>query len=99
MAEIHRMFPDARSAQLLKARVVTDPQAVFSMQPGNQSMRWKSDRFAPQRLWVAGDWTDTGWPATMEGAILSGRQAARQLLESLGTPSNARPTKPGNETS
>lgn len=87
MEEIHRMFPDARYAQLLKARVVTDPQAVFSMQPGNQSMRWKSDSFAPQRLWVAGDWTDTGWPATMEGAILSGRQAAQQLLQALSSPS------------
>jgi squalene-associated FAD-dependent desaturase len=98
MEEIHRMFPDARAAQLLKARVVTDPQAVFSMQPGHQSMRWKSDRFASQRLWVAGDWTDTGWPATMEGAILSGRQAARQLLQSLGTPSNDGSTGLGNAT-
>jgi squalene-associated FAD-dependent desaturase len=96
LEEIHQMFPDARSAQLLKARVVTDPQAVFSMQPGNQSMRWKSDRFAPQRLWVAGDWTDTGWPATMEGAILSGRRAAQQLLKSLGAPPQNRSTDSGN---
>ncbi|MFM8173453.1 MAG: hydroxysqualene dehydroxylase HpnE [Pirellulaceae bacterium] len=97
MEEIHRLFPDARSAQLLKTRVVTDPQAVFSMQPGNQSMRWKSDRFAPQRLWVAGDWTDTGWPATMEGAILSGRQAARQLLQALGSTPTDRSIGPGND--
>jgi monoamine oxidase len=35
-------------------------------------------------LFLAGAWTDTGWPATMEGAVRSGRAAAHELLEALG---------------
>jgi uncharacterized protein with NAD-binding domain and iron-sulfur cluster len=76
--ELEAVWPDARGACLLRARVVTEPAAVFSVQPG-------VDRFRPpqqtpiENLALAGDWTATGWPATMEGAVCSGYRALRAL--------------------
>ena len=81
--DLRAVFPAAREAQLLRARVVTDPHAVFSVRPG-------SDRFRPPQktavpgLAVAGDWTATGWPATMEGAVRSGYLAAEAVVMDLG---------------
>jgi uncharacterized protein with NAD-binding domain and iron-sulfur cluster len=68
---------------LLRARVVTEHAATFSAVPG-------VDRFRPaqgsplENLLLAGDWTNTGWPATMEGAVRSGYLAAEALLERAG---------------
>ena len=82
IAEIHgeleELWPAVRQAKLLHGRVVTQPAAVFSVTP-------ESDRFRPppqtplKNLFLAGDWTATGWPATMEGAVRSGRLAAELL--------------------
>src|SRR5207237_9936118 len=83
--EIGRLFPLPASATLLRARVVTEHAATFSAVPG-------VDQYRPRQtsplanLFVAGDWTDTGWPATMEGAVRSGYLAAEALLTRVGRP-------------
>ncbi|HZZ72939.1 MAG TPA: hydroxysqualene dehydroxylase HpnE [Pirellulales bacterium] len=83
--DLKAVFPGARDAQLLRSRIVTDPQAVFSVQPGVSAARpAQATRFPHFAL--AGDWTDTGWPATMEGAVRSGHSAAAAILKALGRP-------------
>ncbi len=77
-ADLCHVFPAVRQARLLRCQVVTDPQAVFSISPESEPFRF--DAFVNPRLMLAGDWTATGWPATMEGAILSGFRAAENLL-------------------
>ncbi len=85
VAELADLFPAARSAALLRARVVTDRAATFSAVPGVD--RWRPHQGAPlKNLLVAGDWTATGWPATMEGAVRSGYLAAETLLQRCGKP-------------
>lgn len=78
LAELCHRFPAIRTATLLRAMVITDHAATFSAVPG-------VDRFRPPQrtpipnLVLAGDWTRTGWPATMEGAVRSGKLAADAL--------------------
>ena len=66
-------------------RVVTEHAAVFSVRPGIEALR-PSQQTEVNSLLVAGDWTATGWPATMEGAVRSGYQAAEAILARLGRP-------------
>jgi squalene-associated FAD-dependent desaturase len=80
--ELKVAFPKARDAKLLASRVVTDPQAVFSIRPEVDSIRPSSATALPC-LHMAGDFVQTGWPATMEGAVISGRQAANSCLAAL----------------
>jgi len=67
----------------LKSTVIKEVNATFSPLPG-------VDRYRPQqqspwpRTFLSGDWTATGWPATMEGAVRSGYMAAERLLDSSG---------------
>jgi uncharacterized protein with NAD-binding domain and iron-sulfur cluster len=83
VAELGRLFPDAASARLLRGRVVTEHTATFSVTPGVD--QWRPAQASPVRnLFVAGDWTHTGWPATMEGAVRSGYLAAQTLLRRRG---------------
>ncbi len=82
--DLKSIFPSIQSARLLKCRVVTDPRSVFSISPDSQPRRWSSERFAERSVWLAGDWTETGWPATMEGAIRSGFEAAKKLAAHSG---------------
>jgi squalene-associated FAD-dependent desaturase len=85
IAELRGVFPAAGSAQLLRARVVTEHAATFSAVPGVD--RWRPEQATPiSNLFLAGDWTSTGWPATMEGAVRSGYLAAEALLARRGTP-------------
>jgi hypothetical protein len=68
-----------------RARVVTEHAATFSPLPGVE--RWRPPQGSPLRnLLVAGDWTATGWPATMEGAVPNGYLAAEALLHRQGVP-------------
>jgi zeta-carotene desaturase len=88
VAELRDIFPQARDARLLDARVVTDPTAVLSVRPGVEAVR-PGSRTAVANLFLAGDWTATGWPSTMEGAIRSGRVAAEAAGRALGRPITA----------
>jgi len=85
LAEVKHALPAAREAQLLKATVIKEAAATFSPEPGVD--RWRpTQQTSIPRLFLAGDWTQTGWPATMEGAVRSGYLAAEALLRSNGTP-------------
>lgn len=75
-----RVFPARAAARRLAAAVVKEPRATFRAGPGLAGRR--PGPVGPiEGLWLSGDWTDTGWPATMEGAVRSGEAAARALLE------------------
>lgn len=78
-------LPTAASARLLRWRVVIEPSAVFSVQSGVDAWR-PGQSTAIGNLMLAGDWTATGWPGTMESAVRSGRLAAEQILSRLGRP-------------
>ena len=81
--ELSQLFPAAQPETLLRARVVTEHAATFSAVPGVD--QWRPDQVSPlENLFVAGDWTATGWPATMEGAVRSGYLAAEKLLARRG---------------
>lgn len=83
--EIGALFPASRSANRIRARVVTEHHATFSAVPGVD--RWRPDQTTPiPNLFLAGDWTRTGWPATMEGAVRSGYLAAERLMRERGRP-------------
>lgn len=81
--DLAETFPESANAKLIDFKVVTDPKAVFSVGPGSSAHRPVPSRVAGN-LWLAGDWTKTGWPATMEGAILSGFLVSESILASTG---------------
>jgi squalene-associated FAD-dependent desaturase len=85
LGEIRRTFPAATAARLLEAKVVTDPTAVLSVRPGVDAVRPPTTTVA-ENIFLAGDWTSTGWPSTMEGAVRSGRAAAEAMGRHLGRP-------------
>jgi squalene-associated FAD-dependent desaturase len=70
------LFAPAGAAQLLDGVVTREHAATFRGVPGTAAMR-PGPRSAIEGVFVAGAWTDTGWPATMEGAVRSGVLAAR----------------------
>src|SRR6202162_425672 len=79
------VLPATRDAQLRKATVIKEINATFSPAPGVD--RWRpSQRLPVNNLFLAGDWTRTGWPSTMEGAVRSGYLAAEALLAAAGQP-------------
>jgi hypothetical protein len=75
------LLPTARGARLLDFFVTREPAATFRQAPGTRALRPGPDVGLPG-LFLAGAWTDTGWPATMEGAVRSGHAAARAALSS-----------------
>ena len=76
--ELAEFFPIVREATLIKSTVVKEVHATFSPSPGSDAFR--APHVTPwPRLFLAGDWTATGWPATMEGAVRSGYGAAEAL--------------------
>ena len=83
--ELAEVLPATREAQLLKATVIKEVHATFSPEPGVD--RWRpGPEFGVKNLFLAGDWTQTGWPATMEGAVRSGYLSAEALLRAAGEP-------------
>src|SRR5205823_4031775 len=77
------LFPAARQAKVERFLVTRERTATFRQAPGTAALRPGPETAVP-RLFLAGAWTDTGWPATMEGAVRSGLAAARAALRSLG---------------
>jgi squalene-associated FAD-dependent desaturase len=78
LRELAEFFPAVRQAKLTKATVVKEVHATFSPAPGSDAFRPSRTTPCP-RLFLAGDWTATGWPATMEGAVRSGYGASEAL--------------------
>jgi squalene-associated FAD-dependent desaturase len=83
--ELEEFLPAARGAKLEKAHVVKEVRAVLSAKPGLESRRPLS-RTNVRNLFLAGDWTRSGWPAIMEGAVRSGYLAAEAVAEAAGQP-------------
>ena len=78
-----RLFPQAGAARVERFLVTRERAATFRQGPGTAVLR-PGPRTNVPRLFLAGAWTDTGWPATMEGAVRSGLAAARLALVALG---------------
>lgn len=82
-AEVAKLFPKARGQQPRDAMVTREVSATFRGVPGTSSLRPPAET-NHAGLFIAGAWTDTGWPATMEGAVRSGITAADLALQYLG---------------
>ena len=82
-AEVAKLFPKARGQQPRDCMVTREVSATFRGVPGTASLR-PAAQTNHAGLFVAGAWTDTGWPATMEGAVRSGIAAADLALRHVG---------------
>jgi squalene-associated FAD-dependent desaturase len=83
LSEFREFFPVTRDAKLVKATVIKEVNATFSPTPGIE--RYRPGSLSPwPGIFLAGDWTATGWPATMEGAVRSGYIAAEKITSSAG---------------
>jgi squalene-associated FAD-dependent desaturase len=83
LRELREFFPAAREATLVKSAVIKEIHATYSPRPGIDAYRPASATTWP-RVFLAGDWTATGWPATMESAVRSGYLAAEALTRAAG---------------
>jgi zeta-carotene desaturase len=83
MRELALFFPAMQEAHLLKAAVVKEVRATYSIVPGLDALRPTAESGWPG-LMLAGDWTATGWPSTMESAARSGYLAAEAVSRELG---------------
>jgi zeta-carotene desaturase len=81
--EVREFFPAARNANLVKSTVIKEVNATYSPRPGIDAHRPTAATPWP-RVFLAGDWTATGWPATMESAVRSGYLAAEALSRAAG---------------
>jgi zeta-carotene desaturase len=83
LSELREFFPQSRAANLLKSTVIKEVHATYSPKPGIDAYRPRPETVWP-RVFLAGDWTATGWPATMEGAVRSGYAAAQCVARVAG---------------
>jgi zeta-carotene desaturase len=81
--EFKRFFPAARRAEIVRAGVLKEARATFSVTPGLERYRPEPDACG-DGLYLAGDWTKTDWPSTMESAARSGRIAAERVARAAG---------------
>jgi zeta-carotene desaturase len=79
LRELREALPSARDATLRRAVVVREKRATFSVAPGQPER--PATKTAVPGLFLAGDWIDTGLPATIESAVVSGHAAAREALD------------------
>jgi uncharacterized protein with NAD-binding domain and iron-sulfur cluster len=83
--ELREVLPATREAKLVKGTVVKETSATFSPAPGSD--QWRPSQRSPLTpLYLAGDWTATGWPSTMESAVRSGYLATEAILADAGAP-------------
>ena len=80
IAEMAEVFPQAREAKVMRSVVVKQRHATFRCLPGAGDLR-PGCRTPLNNLFLAGEWTDTGWPSTMEGAVRSGYTAAGAIID------------------
>jgi squalene-associated FAD-dependent desaturase len=83
--ELGEFLPLVREARLEKGQVIKEVRATFSAAPGLEALRPVA-RTPLRNFFLAGDWTRSGWPATMEGAVRSGYLAAEAVAEAAGVP-------------
>ncbi|MGP4003783.1 hydroxysqualene dehydroxylase HpnE [Streptomyces sp. 8N706] len=97
LPEMERLLPAARGTRVRDFFVTRERTATFAPAPGVGRLRPGARTRAPG-LYLAGAWTDTGWPATMEGAVRSGITAARAALSEPGRPHHNPPPafRPGH---
>ncbi|MBI2678855.1 MAG: FAD-dependent oxidoreductase [Candidatus Koribacter versatilis] len=85
LRELAEFFPAVKDAKVLKQTVIKEVHATYSAKPRSDDYR-PPQRTEWRRVFLAGDWTATGWPATMEGAVRSGYRAAEELARAAGAP-------------
>ena len=85
IGDLRLFFPKVQEARLVKAHVVKEQRATFSAAPGTEELRPTAES-GPPNVFLAGDWTRSGWPATMEGAVRSGYLAAEAVTRAAGRP-------------
>ena len=85
LGELRELFPESRQAKLLKAVVVKEAESTISFPPGFEALR-PGPETPLANFFLAGDWTATGWPPTMEGAVRSGYRAAERVTAAAGNP-------------
>jgi zeta-carotene desaturase len=83
MEEFGSFFPAVRAAKVLRAGVLKEARATFSVTPGLERFRPAADSLG-DGIFLAGDWTKTDWPSTMEGGVRSGRIAAERVAKAAG---------------
>jgi zeta-carotene desaturase len=83
--ELAQFFPRVRQTKLLKSTVIKEVRATFCVTPGLDAYRLAATTGWPG-MFLAGDWTRTSWPSTMEGAVRSGLLAAEALTQQAGQP-------------
>lgn len=83
LRELSMFFPAVREVKLVKSGILKEARATFSVTPGLDAHRPAQETGLPG-LFLAGDWTRTGWPSTMEGAVRSGYLAAEAVSKSVG---------------
>jgi squalene-associated FAD-dependent desaturase len=79
---LEQLFPAAAGARVTDFFVTRERRATFRQAPGCSALRPAAATSLPG-LMLAGAWTDTGWPDTMEGAVRSGETAAQELIHAL----------------
>jgi zeta-carotene desaturase len=90
LRDLENALPAVRGATVVRSAVIKEPNATFSPRPGTE--RWRPEPVSPiSGLFVAGDWTRTGWPATMESAVRSGYLCAEAILAAEGRPHRLMP--------
>jgi zeta-carotene desaturase len=85
LREAAEFFPQIQEAKVERAHVIKEVRATYSARPGMESARPEARTSAPN-VFLAGDWTRSGWPATMEGAVRSGYRAAEAVTAAAGQP-------------
>src|SRR5271157_4269108 len=85
VGDLRLYFPRVKGATLIKSHVIKEQRATFSAAPETESLR-PTAQSGPPNVVLAGDWTRTGWPATMEGAVRSGYLAAEEVAQAARKP-------------
>ena len=80
LEELRRLFPKAKEAVLLRSLIIRESQATLSPRVGGEALR-PGHESPIKNLWVAGDWTKTGLPATIESACVSGHRCADMIIQ------------------
>jgi hydroxysqualene dehydroxylase len=81
--DLHFALPAFSNTRELSHRIVRERESLLSMRPGTTAHR-PLQRSPFSNLFLAGEWTDTGLPSTVESAIVSGNRCAQTIIDQLG---------------